>query len=174
MLKLQMVLPSAYKLIPSIHLNIWESHSIHLDHDLKTQEYLSIQAILKKAYTINQFDMYSFISQSWCAFWQKNDMLLKWCIVKSTSEPKPHRKAYHLKDTALVWDFLILLVRDPMIYFNEWVYSISRKTISYFCQKAHHGCQWIGKHIIVVYSACLVLKILPVNLVVFLLMLSVK
>ena len=56
-------------------------------------------------YTRNKFDMYSFVSQSWCAFWQKNDMLLKWSIVKSTSEPKPQRKAYHLKDTALLCDF---------------------------------------------------------------------
>ena len=55
--------------------------------------------------TRNQFDMYSFVSQSWCAFWQKNDMLLKWSILKSTSEPKPQRKAYHLKDTALLCDF---------------------------------------------------------------------
>ena len=38
---------------------------------------------------------------SWYAFWQKNDMLLKWSIVKSTSELKPQRKACHLKDTAL-------------------------------------------------------------------------
>ena len=42
--------------------------------------------------TRNQFDMYSFVSQSWCAFWQKNDMLLKWSIVKQTSEPKPQRR----------------------------------------------------------------------------------
>ena len=42
--------------------------------------------------TRNQFDMYSFVSQSWCAFWQKNDMLLKWSIVKCTSEPKPQKK----------------------------------------------------------------------------------
>ena len=28
--------------------------------------------------------------------------LLEWSIVKSTSEPKPQRKAYHLKDTALL------------------------------------------------------------------------
>ena len=55
--------------------------------------------------TRNQFDMYSFVSQSWYAFWQKNDMLLKWSISKSTSEPKPQRKAYHLKDTALLCDF---------------------------------------------------------------------
>ena len=41
-----------------------------------------------------------------------------------------------------------------MICFYENVNSISRKTISFFCQKAHHGCQWIGKHIIVVNSAC--------------------
>ena len=102
--------------------------------------------------TRNQFDMYSFVSQSWCAFWQKNDMLLKWSIVKSTSDPKPQRKAYHLKDTALLWDFKIFFVRNPMICFYEWVYSISRKTISFFCQKAHHGYRWIGKHIIVVYS----------------------
>ena len=54
--------------------------------------------------TRNQFDMYSFVSQSWCAFWQKNDMLLKWSIVKSTTEPKPQRKAYHLKDTSLLCD----------------------------------------------------------------------
>ena len=32
--------------------------------------------------TRNQFDMYSFVSLSWCAFWQKNDMLLKWSILK--------------------------------------------------------------------------------------------
>ena len=55
--------------------------------------------------TRNQFDMYSFVSQSWCAFWQKNDMLLKWSIVKSISEPKSQRKAYHLKDTSLLYDF---------------------------------------------------------------------
>ena len=55
--------------------------------------------------TRNQFDMYSFVSQSWCAVWQKNDMLLKWSIVKSTSEPKPQRKAHHLKDTLLLCDF---------------------------------------------------------------------
>ena len=29
----------------------------------------------------------------------------KWSILKSTSEPKPQRKAYHLKDTALLYDF---------------------------------------------------------------------
>ena len=34
-----------------------------------------------------------------------NDMLLKWSTVKSTSEPKPQRKAYHLKDTSLLCDF---------------------------------------------------------------------
>ena len=56
-------------------------------------------------FTRNQFDMYSFVSQSWCAFWQKNDMLLKWSILKSTSESKSQRKAYHLKDTALLCDF---------------------------------------------------------------------
>ena len=55
--------------------------------------------------TRNQFDMYSFVSQSWCAFWQKNDMLLKWFILKSTPEPKPQMKAYHLKDTALLCVF---------------------------------------------------------------------
>ena len=59
----------------------------------------------RKWCTRNQFDMYSFVSQSWCAFWQKNDMLLKWSILKSTSEPKPQRKAYHLKDTTLLYDF---------------------------------------------------------------------
>ena len=32
-------------------------------------------------------------------------MLLKWSILKSTSEPKPQRKAYHLKDTTLLCDF---------------------------------------------------------------------
>ena len=31
---------------------------------------------------------------------------LKWSIVKSTSEPKPQRKAYNLKDTALFIRFL--------------------------------------------------------------------
>ena len=40
-----------------------------------------------------------------------------------------------------------------MICFYKKLNSISRKTISFFCQKAHHGYQWIGKHIIVVYSA---------------------
>ena len=69
--------------------------------------------------TRNQFDMYSIVSQSWCAFWQKNDMLLKWSILKSSSVPKPQRKAYHLKDTALLCDFLILFVRNPMICFYE-------------------------------------------------------
>ena len=39
-----------------------------------------------------------------------------------------------------------------MICFYEKVVSISWKIISFFCQKAHRGCQWIGKHIIVVYS----------------------
>ena len=39
-----------------------------------------------------------------------------------------------------------------MICFYELVNSISQKTISFFCQKAHHGCQWKGKHIIVVSS----------------------
>ena len=39
-----------------------------------------------------------------------------------------------------------------MICFYEKVNSISWKIISFFCQKAHHGYQWIGKHIIVVYS----------------------
>ena len=54
----------------------------------------------------NKIDMYSFVSQSWCAFWQKTDMLLKMVYCKkSTSEPKPQRKAYHLKDTALLCDF---------------------------------------------------------------------
>ena len=41
-----------------------------------------------------------------------------------------------------------------MTWFYEYDNSISRKTISFFCQKADHGCLWIGKHIIVVYSAC--------------------
>ena len=61
--------------------------------------------IFGSPFTRNQFDMYSFVSQSWCAYWQKNDMLLKWSIVKSTSEPKPQRKAYHLKDTSLLCNF---------------------------------------------------------------------
>ena len=78
-------------------------------------------------------------------------MLLKWSIVKSTSETKPQRKAYHLKDTSLLCDFKILFVRNLLICFYEKVNSISWKTI-FFCQKAHHGCQWIGKHIIVVCS----------------------
>ena len=65
----------------------------------------SIDSCSKTTGTRNQFDMYFFVCQSWCAFWQKNDMLLKWSIIKSTSEPKPQRKAYHLKDTALLWDF---------------------------------------------------------------------
>ena len=65
-----------------------------------------VHSKLGSSFTRNQFDMYSFVSQSWCAFWQKNDMLLKWSIVKSTSESKPQRKAYHLKDTSLLCDFL--------------------------------------------------------------------
>ena len=59
----------------------------------------------RSACTRNQFDLYSFVNQSWCAFWEKNDMLLKWSIVKNTSAPKPQRKTYHLKDTALLCDF---------------------------------------------------------------------
>ena len=70
-------------------------------------------------FTRNQFNMYSFVSQSWCAFWQKNDMLLTWFILKSTSKTKPQRKAYHLKDTALLCVFKILFVPNPMICFNE-------------------------------------------------------
>ena len=60
---------------------------------------------LKQKITKNQYDMYSFVSMSWCAFLQKNDMLLKWSIVKSTSEAKPQRKPYHPKDTELLFDF---------------------------------------------------------------------
>ena len=52
-------------------------------------------------------------------FDKKIDMLLKWSIVKSTSEPKPQRKAYYFKDTALLCDFWILFVRNPMISFYE-------------------------------------------------------
>ena len=81
--------------IPVIKTIVW-----CLNINLKT---IIFQCI--KSYTRNQFDMYSFVSKSWCAFWEKNDMLLKWSIVKSTSESKPQRKAYHLKDTALLCDF---------------------------------------------------------------------
>ena len=52
-------------------------------------------------------------------FEKKNDILLKWSIVKSTSEPKPQRKAYHLKDTSLLCDFEILFVLNLMICFYE-------------------------------------------------------
>ena len=35
-----------------------------------------------------------------------NDMFPKWSIiVKSTSEPKPRRKAYHVKDKVILCDF---------------------------------------------------------------------
>ena len=68
-------------------------------------------------YFISVFGMYSFVSQWWCAFWQKNDIILKWSIVKSTSEPKQQRKAYHLNDTSLLCDFEIL--RNPMTCFYE-------------------------------------------------------
>ena len=71
--------------------------------------------------TRNQFDMYSFVSQSWCAFWQKNDMLLKWSIVKSTSEPKPQRKAYHLKDTSLLCNFKSSLYVILWYAFINWL-----------------------------------------------------
>ena len=50
--------------------------------------------IFASQFTRNQFDMYSFVSQSWCAFWQKDDMLLKWSILKSTSEP--NHKGMHI------------------------------------------------------------------------------
>ena len=73
--------------------------------------------------TRNQFDMYSFVSQSWCAFWQKNDMLLKWSIVKSTSEPNPQRKAYHLKDTSLLCDF------KSSLYVILWYAFMKRLTV---------------------------------------------
>ena len=53
---------------------------------------------------------------------------------------------------ALLCDFYILFVRNPMICFYEKVNGISRKTISFFCQKVHHSGYWIGKHIIAVYS----------------------
>ena len=58
-----------------------------------------------------------------------------------TVPPKITVRELHCGLTVLLWDFKILFVRYPMICFYEWVYSISRKTISFFCQKAHHGCQ---------------------------------
>ena len=76
-------------------------------------------------------------------------------LKKKKTEPKPQRKVFHLKDTALLCDFQFLFVFKPMICFYhvyEYVNGISRKTISFCCKKAHHGCQRIGKHIIVVYS----------------------
>ena len=90
----------------------------HNENDFKLDFFITIAGLVG-LYTRNQFDMYSFVSQSWCAFWHKNDMLLKWSIVKSTSEPKPQRKAYHLKDTSLLCDFKILFVRNLMICFYE-------------------------------------------------------
>ena len=75
---------------------------------------------LSKWDTKNQFDIYSFVSQTvMMCIWQKNDMFLKWYIVKSTPEPKLPRKAYHLKDTTLLCDFYILFVRNPTICFYE-------------------------------------------------------
>ena len=59
------------------------------------------------------------LSASRDVHFDKNDMLLKWSIVKSTSYSKPQRNAYPLKDTALLCDFLILFVRNPMICFYE-------------------------------------------------------
>ena len=63
--------------------------------------------------TRNQFDMYSFVSQSWCAFWQKNDMLFKWSIVKSTSEPKPLLRLYSFVMVcySLLQILLVLMVK---------------------------------------------------------------
>ena len=42
--------------------------------------------------TRKKFDMYSFVSHSWYAFLQKNDVFLKWSTVKSTSEPNHKEK----------------------------------------------------------------------------------
>ena len=90
----------AFEKKKEIIIDMWMQHgrNWHLDK-------LCFLLILVSYSTRNQFDMYSFVSQSWCAFWQKNDVLLKWSILKSTSESKPQRKAYHLKDTALLCDF---------------------------------------------------------------------
>ena len=60
---------------------------------------------IKPFLTRYPIDVYSFVSQSWCAFWQKNDTPFKWFIVKSTPEPTPQRKVYHPKDTVLLCDF---------------------------------------------------------------------
>ena len=46
---------------------------------------------------------------------------------KYTPEPKPQRKAYHIKDTALLRDYHILFINNPMIYaFMKQVNSIGR------------------------------------------------
>ena len=55
-------------------------------------------------------------------FWQKNDMLLKWTIVKSTAEPKP-REACHLKDT---WLYVIF---KSSLYVLLWYAFMNRLTV---------------------------------------------
>ena len=125
------------KVQPSLEIRV---HFIRIDCEFKLNSML---------YRIICF---LFVSERWCPFWQKIDMFLKWSIMKRISVSKSQRKAYHLNDTGLLWDFKIPFVRNPMIRFNELVNIISRKTTSFVCQKAHYCYQWIGKHIIVITS----------------------
>ena len=60
---------------------------------------------------INKLICILFVSQSSYAFWQKNDMLLKWSIVISTSKAAEQRKVYYLKDTALLCDAFLNRLR---------------------------------------------------------------
>ena len=43
----------------------------------------------------------------------------KWSIVKKHIRAETTKKAYYLKDTALLFDFKILFARNPIICFYE-------------------------------------------------------
>ena len=56
--------------------------------------------------TRNQFDMYSFVSYSWCVFWQTNGMLLKWSIFKKKHvRVKTTKKSISSKGHSALCDF---------------------------------------------------------------------
>ena len=69
----------------------------------------------------------------------------------------------HYDWSVLVANFQILFVRNSMICSYKSVYDISQTTISFFCQKAHHGSEWIQKHIIVVHSNIVLRKPIPIS-----------
>ena len=54
-------------------------------------------------WTIKQNDMFSFVSQRWCAFWQKIDMLLKWSIINNISSPNYKKSISSQGYSAIMW-----------------------------------------------------------------------